>query len=108
MSWKAPISTSVLVSSRPCSTAPLAAPRWTASTSPVSSAPTWLSNTRISSIQASSVPSGKKRSNQAEVRSGAVGHSGPIERFGRPGFTLNFIAGKRMWYCAVGTESLTS
>ncbi len=64
----------------------------------MSSAPTWLSNTRISSIQASSVPSGKKRSYQAAVRSVATGHSGPIERFGRPGFTLNFIAGKRMWY----------
>ena len=38
----------------------------------------------------------------------ATGHSGPIDRFGRPGFTLNFIAGKRMWYCAVGTLSVTS
>ena len=34
MSWKAPISASVRVSSRPCSSAPLAAPRWTASTRP--------------------------------------------------------------------------
>ena len=36
------------------------------------------------------------------------GPNGPIERFGRPGFTLSFIDGNRMWYWAVGTESLTS
>ena len=41
-------------------------------------------------------------------RSGATGHSGPIDRFGRPGETLNFIAGSRMWNWLMSISPRTS
>ena len=103
MSWKAPISSSVRVSRRPCSSAPLAAPRCTASTSAgVLGADLVVEREHLPRSTPRRCP--PRRSSRTRRRCGrcATGHSGPIDRFGRPGLTLNFIAGKRMWYCAVG------
>jgi len=76
---------------------PESSPRWTDSTSAMSSLPTWAENSLIAVAVSSSTSSPKKRSTTPRRRFGPSGSHTSTERFGGPGSTLIARFGQSRW-----------